>query len=422
MKKLLSYIVVSLIVISSLPAQTIQLTLDECQSKARDNYPLIKQYGLISRSEKFNLENAGKSYLPQVTLNAQATYQSDVTKLPIDISQFGMDIPSMSKDQYKATIDINQVIWDGGQTSAQQGIIKANTAVEQQSLEVNLYQIRDRVNQLYFGILSIDKQIAILKLNTESLNTTLDFVNASFRNGTAMQSDIDAIQVEILNIEQQTTELKASRKSYTDMLSVFIKQEITPEHQLTTPNSAIVAEQNNRPELFYYNKQLELLNKQETAISAKNMPNIGLFTQGGYGRPGLNMLEDQFKLFAIGGVKLTWKFGNLYTKKNEQRLIETQRQLVNIQEETFLFNNTMESSQTSNEIQKYKNLLEKDTQIIALRERVKNASDSKYRNGIYTINDLIKDINAENQARQTMALHEIQYLYSIYNYNNIKGY
>lgn len=422
MKIIFSYIVFSLLAISCLSAQVIQLTLDECQLRARENYPLIKQYGLISRSEKFNLENAGKSYLPQVTLNAQATYQSDVTKLPIDISQFGMNIPSMSKDQYKATIDINQVIWDGGQTSAQQGIIKANTEVEQQSLEVNLYQIRDRVNQLYFGVLSIDKQIAILKLNTESLNTTLDFVNASFRNGTAMQSDIDAIQVEILNIEQQTTELKASRKSYTDMLSVFIKEEIAPECQLITPNSAIVAEQNNRPELLYYNKQLELLNKQETAISAKNMPNIGLFAQGGYGRPGLNMLEDQFKLFAIGGVKLTWKFGNLYTKKNEQRLIETQRQLVNIQEETFLFNNTMESSQTSNQIQKYKNLLEKDTQIIALRERVKNASDSKYRNGIYTINDLIKDINAENQARQTMALHEIQYLYSIYNYNNIKGY
>lgn len=420
MKRAVVYTILLFTVISIQAQQ--MLSLDECQRKAKENYPLIKQYDLIRKSERFNLENASKSYLPQVTFNAQATYQSDVTKLPIDIPQLGIDIPTMSKDQYKTTVDINQIIWDGGQTHAHQDIIKANSKIDQQNVEVGLYQIRDKVNQLYFGTLSIDKQIEILQLNIENLQSTLNFVEASFRNGTAMQSDIDVMQAEILNTKQKVTEAQSTRKAYTDMLSIFIKEKITDNTQLYSPTTELnITEDNNRPELLLYGNQIDLLNKQESAISAKNRPNIGLFAQGGYGRPGLNMLEDKFKLFAIGGVKLTWNFGNLYTKKNEKRIIETQRMMVKNQEETFRFNNDLESSQAINEVQKYKELLKTDVQIIKLRERVKIAGESKYKNGVYTINDLIKDINAENTARQTRSLHEIEYLFSIYNYINIKG-
>lgn len=420
MKKAATYIMLLFSVISAQAQQTI--SLDECQKKAKDNYPLIKQYNLIKESERFNLENASKSYLPQITFNAQATYQSDVTKLPIDLPELGIDIPTMSKDQYKTTVDVNQIIWDGGQISAKQNITKANSKVDQQNIEVSLYQIRDKVNQLYFGTLSIDKQIAILQLNIENLQSTLNFVEASFRNGTAMQSDIDAIQAEILNIKQKVTEAESTRKAYTDMLSIFIKEQITDNTQLNSPSAELnITANNTRPELLLYNNQIDLLDKQESAISAKNMPNIGLFAQGGYGRPGLNMLEDKFKLFAIGGVKLTWNFGNLYTKKNEKKIIENQRLIVKNQEETFLFNNDLQSSQAINDVQKYKELLKTDSQIIDLRERVKIAGESKYKNGVYTVNDLIKDINAENTARQTRSLHEVEYLFSIYNYNNIKG-
>lgn len=421
MKNYYIYIILILLEAPFLHAQTV-ISLDECQRKARENYPIIKQYDLIKKSEKYNLENASKSYLPQVTFNAQVTYQSDVTKMPIDIPQLNLDIPTMSKDQYKATIDINQLIWDGGQISAQQSITKANSLVEQQNIEVSLYQIRGKVNQFYFGILSIDKQIEILQLNINNLQATLDFVEASFKNGTAMQSDIDAVQAEILNIKQKVTEAQSTRKSYTDMLSIFINEKITNNTKLSNPPSDLQASTNNkRPEILLYNNQIALLDKQEYAISAHNKPNIGVFAQGGYGRPGLNMLEDQFKLFAIGGIKLTWKFSNLYTKKNDKRLIDTQRQFVKNQEETFLFNNSLQSSQAINEIEKYKELLKTDSQIISLRERVRIASESKYKNGIYTINDLIKDINAENSAQQTLSLHQIQHLFSIYNYNNIKG-
>ncbi len=420
MKKAATYIMLLFSVISAQAQQTI--SLDECQKKAKDNYPLIKQYNLIKESERFNLENASKSYLPQITFNAQATYQSDVTKLPIDLPELGIDIPTMSKDQYKTTVDVNHIIWDGGQISAKQNITKANSKVDQQNIEVSLYQIRDKVNQLYFGTLSIDKQIAILQLNIENLQSTLNFVEASFRNGTAMQSDIDAIQAEILNIKQKVTEAESTRKAYTDMLSIFIKEQITDNTQLNSPSAELnITANNTRPELLLYNNQIDLLDKQESAISAKNMPNIGLFAQGGYGRPGLNMLEDKFKLFAIGGVKLTWNFGNLYTKKNEKKIIENQRLIVKNQEETFLFNNDLQSSQAINDVQKYKELLKTDSQIIDLRERVKIAGESKYKNGVYTVNDLIKDINAENTARQTRSLHEVEYLFSIYNYNNIKG-
>lgn len=407
-------------------AQTEKITLDECQTLARENYPQIKQLNLIGLTEKYNAENVAKNYLPQVSFNAQATYQSDVTKLPIDLSNLpiqGVDlsVPSMSKDQYKATIDITQVIWDGGQINAQKDIIKATGTVEKQNLEVTLYQIKDRINQLYFGVLSADKQLEILKLYRENLKSTLDFVQAAFKNGAAMQSDIDAVQVEILKIDQKEIELASIRLATTKILSAFTNKPINSHTILAMPDKVNPDNENKRPELTLLNEQRISLDAQQKAISAKNMPQLGLFLQGGYGRPALNMLEDKFKPFAIGGLKLTWKFGNLYTKNNERRLIENNRNMINIQEETFKFNTSLQSTQALSEVTKYRELIEKDDEIISLRDRLRTIGETKYKNGVYTINDLIKDINAENESRQTKALHEIQYLLNIYNHKNING-
>lgn len=405
-------------------AQT-RLTLQECQQKAVDNYPLIKQYGLISLSEQYSLENISKSYLPQFALNGQATYQSDVTKIPLDLSSLipnAPEIPTMKKDQYKATIDVNQLIWDGGATSSQRQITKANTEVEKQSLEVNLYTIKEKVNQLYFGILIVDEQLKILDIGEVDMKANRDIAYSMLKNGTAMQSDLDQIDVELLNIDQKRTEQLSLRQAYLKMLSLFIHQEVDESMILQKPAEDSFLDRNiSRPELSLYQSQRSLLDAQEGSINAKNLPSIGLFAQGGYGRPGLNMLDDKFKLFAVGGVKLSWNFGNLYTKSNERKLIANNKNNIDVQQEAFLFNTNIELTQQQSEIQKLKTLLTKDDEIIRLRIRVKKASESKYKNGVYQTNELIRDINAENQARQTKALREIQYLSSIYSYKHIQG-
>lgn len=423
MKKNL-FIVIFILICGTANTQNTTLTLDECQQKAAENYPLIRQYGLISLAEQYSLENISKNYLPQFSLNGQATYQSGVTKIPINLSSLPIpntEIPTMKKDQYKATIDATQLIWDGGIINAQEQITKANAEVEKQKIEVNIYSIKEKINQLYFGILIIDEQLKILDLTEVTMKANRDIARSMLNNGVAMQSDLDQIDVELLNIDQSRTEQMSMKQAYLNMLGLFIHQELGNKTILQQPYDNIANGNIMRPELSLYQSQRLLLEKQESSIAAKNLPQIGLFAQGGYGRPGLNMLDTKFKLFAIGGVKLSWNFGNLYTKSNERKLIANNKNSIDVQQDVFLFNTNVQLTQQQAETQKIQKLLTKDDEIIRLRNRVRKASESKYKNGVYQINELIRDINAENQAMQAKALHNIQYLISIYNYKYIQG-
>ena len=397
------------------------LTIDECQQKARDNYPQIKQFGLIEQSKEYTISNLSKNYLPQLSLNGQATYQSDVVHIPISIP--GMNIPTMDKEQYKATIDLSQTIWDGGSTNSQKKIARAGNEIEKQSIEVDLYSIRSRVNQLFFGILTLDEQLKQVDILNNDLGNSHDMAKALFDNGTATSSDVDAIKVELLNNDQRKTELKSLRKAYAEMLSALINEKIPEQTILEKPAEISIDPLSaiSRPEILLFNKQQELYDAQESLITAKNRPKFSLFAQGGYGKPGLNMLSDKFDFFALGGLRLSWNFGNFYTKNNEKRLIDINKSRIKTQEETFTFNTNLQLAQIHNEIQKALELMQKDDEIIALRNRVKTASKSKYENGVYTVNDLIRDINAESQSKQAKVLHEIQYLMSLHNYKTEKG-
>lgn len=404
-------------------SQTI-LTLEGCKQQAVDNYPLIKEYRLISLSKEYTMSNLSKSYLPQLALNGQAAYQSEVTKIPIDFSSLNLpvNIPTMSKDQYKATLEATQLIWDGGSIKSQKEVTKANAEVSNKKTDVELYAIKKKINDLYFGILTIDEQLKILDLNESEMQVNRNIAVSKLDNGVAMQSDVDQIDVELLNIDQKRTEQTCMRTAYLKMLGLFIHEDLDDQTQLQKPQEDMpYGRQINRPELSLYNSQRNLYKEQNSSIIAKNMPNISLFAQGGYGRPGLNMLEDKFKFFAIGGIKLNWNFGNLYTKENEKKLINNNIYDINIQQEAFLFDTNVELTQEQEDIGKLKKLISKDDEIIRLRNRVKTASESKYKNGVSEVYDLIRDTNAESQARQTKALHEIQYLMGIYNYKHIQG-
>lgn len=401
-----------------------QFSIDECYEKAKANYPLINQYGLIEKAEQYSLENVAKNYLPQISLNGQATYQSDVTTIPIDFAALGLavEIPEISKDQYKATIDVNQVIWDGGNTGAQKKITKASTEIERKKVDVSIYAIEEKVTQLYFGILAIGENLKVLDLKEKDILTNKEMIESMLKNGTAMQSDLDQINVELLNLEQSRTEQLWMKKAYRKMLSLFIHEEIPENVDLAKPmDNYALTDEISRPELSLYDSQIALYDAQNSAVTAKNMPKISLFMQGGYGRPALNMLSNDFDFFAIGGIRLNWNFGNLYTKKNERSLLITSISSVGVQRETFLFNTNLQLTEKQSEIEKCRKLLAKDDEIIELRNRVKVASESKHRNGVYQTQELIRDINAEELARQAKVLHEIQYLLSIQNYKHVQG-
>lgn len=399
------------------------IILEDCYRWAEENYPLIRQYNLIEKSKEYTLSNIAKTYLPQVTLNGQATYQTDVTKLPIDFASLNLpiDIKKINKDQYKMTADVSQVIWDGGNTSALKDVANANADVQSQQNKVTIYQIKDRINQLYFGILGTDAQLMLLGLLQNDLETNKFVMISMYNNGMIMQSDLDAIDVQLINVEQNKIEQNAYKEAYIQMLSLFIHKELSIDNIFRKPTSIVSGLKTVRPELQLYSLQREMYDKQLKTIDAKNMPQVGAFIQGGYANPALNMLDNRFKLYAVGGIKVSWNLGNLYTKKNEKRKIQLDRESIDVQEDTFRFNINQQLTQESLQINKTKKLMEKDDKIIQLQERIKLSSESKYKNGVYPINDLIQDINAANQARQTKALREIQYLQQQYNYDFTQG-
>ena len=396
-----------------------QLSIEACYEKARVNYPLIKQYGLIEKTKEYNLSNAAKGYLPQVTFSAQATYQSDVTEIPIDLDAIGLtgvEIPSVSQDQYKMELALSQTLWDGGAIRSERKALRTQAEVDQRDMDVNIYTINDRVNQIYFGILLAEAQLEQNKVLQAELRRNCDQVSSYIKNGIANQSDLDAIQVDLLKAKQTEAQFEHTKRAYREMLSRLIGEEIGEETRLVKPEAVRpLTKENNRPELELYQARIRNLRAQDSRITAGMMPKLGLFVTGGYGKPGLDMFEDNFKAYYLAGVRLSWNLGSLYTRKNDRRKIQTGIRSIETQRETFLFNTSLDVAQRNATIDKYIDQLKYDDEIIALRGSVKRASEAKMANGTLSGTDLTRDIHAEQSAIQDKILHEMELLQAIYN-------
>lgn len=392
------------------------LTVETCQEKAKANYPLVKQYGLIEQSAQYNISNANKGYLPQLSFSARGAYQSDV----ISINLNGMHL-AQDKDQYQAVLEANQVIWDGGVISAQKKITNAGAKVEKQKLEVDLFALNERVNQLFFGLLLLNEQLIQNDLLRNELQTNYQRVSAYKQNGVANQTDLDALKVEQINANQRETELSSTRKSYFNMLSALTGLVIDEKTELIKPEinlSALDVTNVHRPEIGLFDAQNKLYESQKSLLNAGNLPKIGMFLQGGYGKPGLNMLNPEFSPYWMGGVRLSWNISGFYSQKNNIGKLDISKKTVDIQKETFLFNTDLKTKQQQTEIDKLQQIISNDDEIIRLRENIKKAANVKVENGTSTVTDLIREINAENQARQTKSLHEIQLVMAIYQLKN----
>lgn len=395
-----------------------RITIEECYQKAQDNYPAIEQYDLIEKSKSFNLENASKGYLPQITFSAKASYQSDVTKLPINISQLGIggfQVPELSKDQYGLTLDINQTIWDGGQIKTLKEHIKSKAGVQRKNLQVNIYSINTRVNQIYFGILLADAQIKQNNLLKEYLHNSYNKVEAYVRNGIAHQADLDAIRMDQLKAEQNEIEYLSTRKAYIAMLSKLTGCDLTSETEFVRPDMIRPASNEvKRFELDLYKSQIQEYETENRKITVDLYPKIGLFVTGGYGKPGLNMLENKFSTYYTAGVKLSWNIGSFYSLKNNRKLVRNNIDMVVNQQKSFLFDLDMELIQKNIVLDKYFDQLKYDDEIISLKGSVREASEAKIAGGTISGTDLMQDVNAEHAAKQDKVLHEIQLLMVIY--------
>jgi outer membrane protein TolC len=395
------------------------LSIEEVYQLARKNYPLIKQQDLIAKTKDYSVSNAAKGYLPVFSVNGQATYQSTVTSFPFQAP--GLTIPAFSKDQYKFYAEGNQVIYDGGIIKNQQQTAEANEVVQQQNLEVQLYALYERVNQLFFGALLMDEQLKENELLQKDIQNGIDKAKALVANGVAYKSSVDELSAQLLQAEQSRINFIATKKAYLDMLGVFINAKLNDSTLLEKPAAPVLTDNINRPELLAFDYQKKIYDLQGKLLNDQLKPKVSFFAQGGYGRPGLNFLNNNFAWYYIGGLRLNWNFGSLYTLKNHEHLLDINKKSLDIQKETFLFNTKIAQQQQDAGIEKYKGLIQKDDAIIALRASVKKAANAQLENGVLSAHDYINEVNAEDQARQNKILHEMQLLQAQYSYQNTMG-
>lgn len=396
-------------------------TLEECQQAAERNYPLISQYGLIEKTTDLTMSNLSKGWLPQVTASAQATYQSDVVAWPDQMQtiyqQMGLDMKGLKKDQYKVGIDVQQMVFDGGAISSQRDIAREQGRVQEAQTEVTMYQVRRRVNEMYFGLLMLDEQIALNNDLQSLLAANEQKLSSMWKRGTASESDYQAVKAERLNVMQQATTLDAQRRAVMRMLSAFCGMEVTHVEKpalIALPSQDVAL----RPELKAIDAQLSLANAQERLLNAALRPRLSLFASGFYGYPGYNMFDDMmshdWSWNGMVGARLSWNLGAFYTHRNDKAKIRLQRDMAETSREVFLFNNRLELIQQNENIEQYRRLMNDDEEIIALRSSVRKAAESKLAHGIIDVNDLVKEINAENAARVQQSMHEIKLLKEVY--------
>ncbi len=415
-------ILVTVFLVAAAPSMS-AISIEECYRLVRENYPLIKQYELTEATSMYSFENAAMGYLPRISLSGQAVYQSDVTEFPAAFSDLmkmvGIDMAGMSHDQYKVQLEISQTIWDGGYSKVQREAVKAQQEVSELTLDKDMDALESRVNQMYFGILLMEMNLQTnLRMDT-LLTANLSAVESAVKNGTALQSDIDNITVERLSLRQQRRQMEMSIRSYKDMLALMIGRKVEDDEIFEIPEPRIVdTSRNLRTELMLFDARLKEIDTRKKMLDVAVMPKFAFFAQGWYGKPGLNIFDDmvynRMSWNGVLGITFKWDISGFYTRKNDLRSIEASRRSVELQRDVFEWNLGIQNVQIQNEIDRMYDLKASDDEIVRLRESVRKTSESKYRNGMITVNELLGDIVSENNAVTERSRHHLELLKNIY--------
>ncbi|MBQ8337079.1 MAG: TolC family protein [Bacteroidaceae bacterium] len=397
-------------------------SLEECRRLAREHYPETRQYDLIAETEQYNLSNAARAWIPQVALSGQATYQTATPAYPDAFKSIlaanGMDMNGIRKDQYKVAIDVSQNIWDGGLYSANRAISKAEAAEQRNRLEVSLYELQSRVDNLYFGILLLDERKEQTEAMINLLESNLNRLRSLYSNGVATQSDADAVEAELLTAQQTLVQVETSRASYVNMLEILIGKELESE-RLEWPAMPEVASRNSaRPELAMFDAQERKVEAQRKAVKSAVMPRFSAFAQGYYGYPGLDMFKSmvssEWTLNAIVGVRMQWNIGAFYTQKNNLEKLNAAKRQIALQRDVFMFNTGLQTAQEDGEIARLRKAIENDDRIVELRSSVRKAAESKLDNGVIDATELLQKITDETTAMLNRSRHRVELLQAIY--------
>jgi outer membrane protein TolC len=399
-----------------------KITLEQCLDLSESNHPTATNLPLIRQTADLQVRLLNSNYLPQSSLGGQASWQSEVTSLPISLPNVSISPPP--KDQYRATLDVVQNIWDGGVLSKQKEVAVANAKAEEQKLVTDLYQIKEQVSGLYFGILFAEKQIENAQILRKDLETKSEKMRAAISNGTAIKSNLLALDAKLLEVNQLLTDAQKRRMSSVEALELLTGKTLGETTVFELPRVFSTASQDiSRPELLLLDNQKSVLDINQEMVKAKNLPKISAFATGGYGKPGLNFLANSFGTYFIGGVNFKVPLSFLYSgsQSNEIQQIKISQQKIDTQKESFILATKIKLSNQNQEIERLESMVSTDAKILEIRKQIKQTAEAQLDNGIITASDFLTELTNEDIAKQNSILHEVQLLQAKFNLKIISG-
>lgn len=402
---------------------TAQITIEQCVEKAMENYPEIRKYDLVSATREIDLSDIDKGWLPRISAYGQATVQNAVPSFPESLSgvlqQMGQSMKGLDKLQYKVGVDISQTIWDGGMSRARRDVSRLTSETQRKNIDVELYAVRQRVENLYFAILLTEEQIAQTGNALALVNGNLEKLRSMLRNGTAMQCDVDMVAAQALTMEQDITRARSAVRGYRQLLEIFIGESLA-DRALVMPYAQLPSDMRpERPELSLFENRIAAAQASRRLSDVSLMPKVGFFAQTWYGYPGFDyfksMMNRNLSFNIMAGVKVTWNIDAFYTKKNTARRTAVDTANIMSEKEIFLFNTGMQSVSQQEKISGLRSVMADDAKIIELRTNVRKAAESQLENGVIDATALLTKITDENQAKLTARFHEIQLIQEIYN-------
>lgn len=419
MKRIITTLLISVLSWWMLHAE---ITIDECVAKAEANYPVVRKYSLLTATQDIELSDINKSWLPGIGMYAQVTAQNVVPSFPETLTgvleQMGQQMKGLGKVQYKAGVDVAQTIWDGGVASARRELVRRKHDAQKSALDVEIYAVRQRVENLYFSILLVDEQIAQSRVSHDLLMKNLDKLRSMQLHGTAMQSDVDMVEAQALAVAQQIAQAQSAVSGYRKVLGLFIGESIEGEKLLMPTVEMPLGNDSNRPELKLFESQLVANSASRRIDNAALMPKIGLFAGAYYGYPGYDyfksMMNRDLSFNIMAGVKVSWNIDSFYTKKNRAMRRVADNDNILADRELFVFNQNMQSASQREAINGLRTVIRDDSRIVQLRGNVRKAAESQLDNGVIDTTALLAKISDENVAKLTAKLHEIQLVQEIY--------
>jgi outer membrane protein TolC len=400
--------------------QQATLTLEECTSLARTNHPMIRQHDLINKSSEYTISNAGKAYLPSLSVTGIGAYI--INGFPT-VTLPGAAAKEEQKTQAIAILQLNQTIWDGGATKSSKEITRAATETEKAAVDVQLFAIQQRVNEVYFGILLLDEQMKLLDVAEKNLKVNYDRLKLSTENGLGYRVEVDEVESELLKVGQRRTEFQYTRIAFADMLSLLIGKPLAVGATLARPivSESVLTSTNNRPELIWFTNRTRLVETQSAMNKVSLMPKVSLLAVGVVASPGMQFGTSAISNLSLAGISVSWNTGGLYRNNNQRELDRIQMDRVGVERASFEFNQSLELKQYSADVSRQKAILEADGKIVELKTRIHQSLQLKFDNGLCSASDLILSINNEQDARSNKQLHEIQLLKSLYAYKTSLG-